>query len=217
APPARSWSGPDAFRHHARPGGPTGGALRPCSPISRQRIESSPTVTGARGHGRRPSARRVHAARGSTCWVVAWAPSSLGMSPPTNPVRFMSSGALGILTFDGTSLTTLVAAPHMTAFGTWLYDSNKDRILAIGDFDHDFRDEILVVRPADADGRGRVGILKYNGAVSDQAKRLMPLFVATDETWFGGWRFQSAVNRIVGTADINGDGRKDIVITSAWG
>src|SRR5262249_54365001 len=88
APPARSWSGPDAFRHHARPGGPTGGALRPCSPISRQRIESSPTVTGARGHGRRPSARRVHAARGSTCWVVAWAPSSLGMSPPTNPVRF---------------------------------------------------------------------------------------------------------------------------------
>src|SRR5262249_19484506 len=129
----------------------------------------------------------------------------------------LSSGALGILTFDGTSLTTLVAAPHMTAFGTWLYDSNKDRILAIGDFDHDFRDEILVVRPADADGRGRVGILKYNGAVSDQAKRLMPLFVATDETWFGGWRFQSAVTRIVGTADINGDGRKDIVITSAWG
>src|SRR5207237_1015336 len=75
--------------HHARPGGPTDAVPRWCNPISRPPIGSSPTARGARRHGRRPAGRRVHVALGSTCWVVASGTSSLGMRPPTNPVRFI--------------------------------------------------------------------------------------------------------------------------------
>jgi len=65
-----------------------------CNPISRRPIESSPTATDARGHGRRPCGRRVHRVRGSTCSVVSWATSSLGIGPPTTPVRFTATVAL---------------------------------------------------------------------------------------------------------------------------
>src|SRR5262249_10579123 len=85
---ARWSSGQDASRHHAPPGGPIGGAIRPGSPISRRSIESRPTATDARGCGRRPSGLHAHAAPGGTYWGVPWAPSSLCMGPPTNPGRF---------------------------------------------------------------------------------------------------------------------------------
>ena len=86
-----------------RPGALAGIALRlphpppqrlgACSPASRRSTESPPTATDARRRARGPSGPRAHVPRGNTCSVVPWAPSSQGMSPPTNPVRFMRSGS----------------------------------------------------------------------------------------------------------------------------
>jgi hypothetical protein len=44
--------------------------------------------TDTRGRAQRPCGPRGHAARGNTCSVEASGPSSLGIGPPTNPVRF---------------------------------------------------------------------------------------------------------------------------------
>jgi hypothetical protein len=77
-PPSRS-----AWRTHRR-------SASVVHRVSRRRIESWPTATGARGRGQRPSARRAHVTQGHTCWVVPSGPSSLGMGPPINPVRFIS-------------------------------------------------------------------------------------------------------------------------------
>ena len=56
------------------------------------RSRSPPTATDARRRAPAPAGRRARALRGNTCWVVPWAPSSLRMSPPTNPVRFNDGG-----------------------------------------------------------------------------------------------------------------------------
>jgi SAM-dependent methyltransferase len=50
----------------------------------------SPTATDTPPCVRTPFAPHAHVARGNTCSVGPWATSSLGMGPPTNPVRFNS-------------------------------------------------------------------------------------------------------------------------------
>src|SRR5512145_3265450 len=88
APRAPAWSGPAGCRHRAPPAAPSGATI-PCeSRVSRRRTESPPIATDARGRGRRPSGRHARVPRENAYWVVPWAPSSLGKSPPINPVRF---------------------------------------------------------------------------------------------------------------------------------
>jgi hypothetical protein len=63
-------------------------------PCQRSKLrQCTTTATGAHGRDQTPFGRRAHAALGSTCWVGTSGPSSLGMGPPINPVRFMTIGA----------------------------------------------------------------------------------------------------------------------------
>jgi hypothetical protein len=120
-------------------------------------------------------------------------------------ILVQSGWGIGILTYDGVSLTSLMLAPTGTSFGGWHYNSVDDQVVAIADFNRDGKADLLITGPQG------IGILTYDGV------SLTSLMVAPTETWFGGWRFQSGANRIVGTADFSGDGRQDIVITSGWG
>jgi subtilisin family serine protease len=120
-------------------------------------------------------------------------------------ILVQSAWGIGILTYDGASLTSLMLAPTGTWFGGWHYNSVGDHIVAIADFNGDGKDDILIT------SAWGIGILTWDGT------SLSSLMLAPNETSFGGWRFQSGVNRIVGTADFNGDGKDDILITSAWG
>ena len=56
-----------------------------------------------------------------------------------------------------------------------------------------------------------LGILKFaRNNLNDYA-------IHANEAWFGGWNFDSNVNKIEGKGDFNGDGIDDILISSNWG
>jgi len=56
-----------------------------------------------------------------------------------------------------------------------------------------------------------LGMLKFTG------NDLKDYAIHANEAWFGGWNFDSKVNKIEGKGDFNGDGIDDILITSSWG
>lgn len=58
--------------------------------------------------------------------------------------------------------------------------------------------------------RGGLGILGFD-------PQFKALHVHADQAWIDGWNFDTAVNGIRGTGDIDGDGRAEFVITSDWG
>jgi hypothetical protein len=120
-------------------------------------------------------------------------------------ILVQSAWGIGILTYNGSSLTSLMLAPNGTMFGGWQYNSALDHIVAVADFNRDYKADILITGP------GGIGILTYDGS------SLTSLMVAPNGTSLGGWPFQADANRMVGTADFNQDGRQDIVVASAWG
>jgi hypothetical protein len=74
-----------------------------------------------------------------------------------------------------------------------------------GDFDGDGRSEIPVTSP------WGIGILELSGST------LNAPMMAPNGTRFGGWLLNTADNRFDLTADLDGDGRHEIVVASPWG
>src|SRR5262249_3343043 len=129
-------------------------------------------------------------------------------------ILVQNAGNIGILKYDGNSFAQLMIASDGALFGSWRYNSATDHVVAIADFNGDGKDDILVTCPertGTVPCTNNIGILTFNGS------SLTSLMTAPSETWFGGWRFQADVNRVAGTADLNRDGRQDIVVTSGWG
>ncbi len=55
-----------------------------------------------------------------------------------------------------------------------------------------------------------LGILSLNGSLRSEE-------VHPNRAWIDGWNYDSGVNRIRGTGDVDGDGIDEFVITSEWG
>ncbi|MDG6250935.1 VCBS repeat-containing protein [Methanocalculus sp.] len=53
--------------------------------------------------------------------------------------------------------------------------------------------------------------------ILDSEPQFKALHIHADQAWIEGWNFDTRVNDIVGTGDIDGDGRAEFVITSNWG
>lgn len=122
-------------------------------------------------------------------------------------ILVQSDGDLGILSVNGDTFTSLLAAPSGSWFGGWLYSSVENQILGIADLNKDNRDDILIKSD------WGIGIL----TLSADNTSLTSLMVAPNDTFFGGWRLGSMVNKVAGIKDFDGDGQQDILITSDWG
>ena len=120
-------------------------------------------------------------------------------------VLVTSPWGLGIFKLSGATMTAPVMAANGTRFGGWLLNTADNRFSPIGDVDGDGRDEILVTSP------WGLGILKVSGGT------LSVVMMAPNGTRFGGWLLNTADNHVVTTADVDGDGRAEIIITSPWG
>ncbi len=120
-------------------------------------------------------------------------------------ILVISDWGIGILTFRGGKLVSLVAKPNGTGFGTWNWNSAEDRIHATGDFNGDGRADIVVSSP------WGIGILTLRGG------SLTTLVAQPGGTRIGAWNWNSARDRIHGTGDFNGDGKADLLVSSPWG
>jgi hypothetical protein len=98
----------------------------------------------------------------------------------------------------------LFAHPNDTFFGGWRYDSSDNRIAGLGDVDGDGKVEVLITSD------WGIGVLKQRENTFDS------LVCCPNDTWFGGWRYDSRNNRIMGLADVDGDGRVEVLMTSDW-
>jgi hypothetical protein len=116
-----------------------------------------------------------------------------------------SPWGIGIFKLGGNTFTVPMMAENGTRFNGWLLNTADNRFSPVGDVDGDGKEEILITSP------WGIGILKLSG------NTLTAMMIAQNGTRFGGWLLNTADNHIVKAADLDGDGKAEIVITSPWG
>jgi hypothetical protein len=118
----------------------------------------------------------------------------------------ISSGwGLGLLTHGGAFWRALAVVPNGTRLGAWNLNASGDRVVGVGDFNGDGKDDLVLTS-----GWG-IGVLRHSGA------SLTHLMMAPTGTRFGGWNFNVVGDKVHGVGDFNGDGKADLLITSGWG
>jgi hypothetical protein len=116
-----------------------------------------------------------------------------------------SPWGIGVLEFDGTSLTPLMMAPNGTRFGGWLLNTADNHANALADYDGDGRAELLITSP------WGMGVLELAGGT------LNSQVMTANGTRIGQWLLNTLDNRLAPVADFDGDGRAEILIASPWG
>jgi hypothetical protein len=116
-----------------------------------------------------------------------------------------SPWGMGILTLAGGRLTSRAMVPNGTRIGGWLLNTLDNRFAPVGDLDGDGRPELLVISP------WGMGVLEISaGAWANP-------WLAPNGSRFDGWLLNTADNYVDVVADVDGDGRDEIVVTSPWG
>lgn len=116
-----------------------------------------------------------------------------------------SAWGLGVLTHGGSFWRALAVHANGARLGGWNLNAGGDRIVGVGDFNGDAKDDLVLTS-----GWG-IGVLRHSGA------SLTHLMMAPTGTRFGGWNFNVIGDKIQGVGDFNGDGKADLLITSPWG
>ena len=120
-------------------------------------------------------------------------------------ILMTSPWGIGILEFDGSTLTAVAMVPNGTRIGGWLVNTADNTFGPVGDFDRDGRDEILITSPLG------IGILELSGTSFANP------VLAPNGTRFGGWLLNTAHNQFGAVGDFDGDGCAEILVTSPWG
>ncbi len=120
-------------------------------------------------------------------------------------IMISSPWGLGMLKLSGNSFEVVMMAPNGTRFGDWLLNTADNWLGPVGDFDGDGKDEIMISSP------WGLGMLKLSGDSLDV------VMMAPNGTRFGGWLLNTFDNRLWAAADLNGDGRDELFISSPWG
>jgi len=116
-----------------------------------------------------------------------------------------SPWGIGVLKLSGGTVSVPMMAPNGTRFGEWLLNTADNHFCVIADFDGDRTDEILVTSP------WGMGILELTGNTLSS-----PIMVANG-TRIGEWLLNTLDNRLGPVGDFDGDGKKEILISSPWG
>ncbi|TAF97970.1 MAG: VCBS repeat-containing protein [Runella slithyformis] len=116
-----------------------------------------------------------------------------------------SPWGIGILKFNGTTLTSIAMAANNTRIGDWTVNTITDRFEVTADFDGDGRMEILV------SNENKIGILQF------QNSRLTTISIANSNDFLGSWQLNSRTDKMNLTGDFDGDGRHEIIVSSDWG
>lgn len=116
-----------------------------------------------------------------------------------------SPWGIGIFKLSSNTFSVSMMAQNGTRLDGWLLNTADNRFSPVGDTDGDGREEVLVTSP------WGIGLLQLNGAMMSSP------VMAPNGTRFGDWLLNTADNHVVTLADLDGDGRDEIVITSPWG
>ncbi|MFT4230941.1 MAG: VCBS repeat-containing protein [Microbacterium sp.] len=116
-----------------------------------------------------------------------------------------SPWGIGLLGLRGGTLTSLTLSPNGTRLGEWLLNTGDNWIPAVGDLDGDGRAELVVTSP------WGLGILRFDGAA------FVSIAMAPNGTVFGSWTLDTAADRVEAVADLDGDGRAELVLSGPQG
>lgn len=114
-----------------------------------------------------------------------------------------SSWGITTLEFTGATLSPTRLHANGARIGGWVLNTADNRYCGSGLFDADDRRDIVLMSP------WGLGILALESGTAP--------FMAANDSWLGGWRLGTAANTIRLIADLDGDGRDEILITSPWG
>ncbi|KAH6667508.1 peptidase S8/S53 domain-containing protein [Halenospora varia] len=128
----------------------------------------------------------------------------------------VSPWGIGILKQTGSVLKPIMMQPNGawfvggTTIGSWLLNTSDNNFGVAADFNGDGSDEVIITSP------WGLGILKRTGDT------MVPLMMAPNGTRFlstgtDSWFLNTADNDFSQVGDFNGDGRKDIFVSSPWG
>ena len=113
-----------------------------------------------------------------------------------------SPWGIGLLGLRGGAITSLTLSPNGTRLGEWLLNTGDNWIPAVGDLNGDGRAELVITSP------WGLGILRFDGT------SFVSIAMAPNGTVFGSWTLNTASDRVEAVADLDGDGRAELVI---WG
>lgn len=116
-----------------------------------------------------------------------------------------SPWGIGLLALRGGALTSLTLSPNGTRLGEWLLNTADNWIPAVGDLNGDGRAELIVTSP------WGLGILRFDGTSFGS------IAMAANGSVFGSWTLDTATDRVEAVADLDGDGRAELVISGPRG
>lgn len=115
-----------------------------------------------------------------------------------------SEWGLGVLGLASSGLATLAITPNGW-IGPWNLDTTSQSLVEVANLDQDARHEVVVTSP------WGIGVIEATGS------SFVTALAEPSGTWFDAWHFDPRSTRVRNAADLNGDSREELVVTSDWG